>query len=141
MVKVRLLKQDELHLAPPFYKQLSPHIAMETLESRLTEMVEQGYRCAGLFLTQNGELIGICGLWILTKYYVGRHIEPDNLIILPQHRSKGYGEVLMNWVFEYGKKEGCTSSELNCYTENKKGNAFWEKLGYEKIANHYQKKL
>ncbi|EQD69526.1 GCN5-related N-acetyltransferase, partial [mine drainage metagenome] len=39
----------------------------------------QGYQCAGLY--DDGRLIGICGLWILTKYYVGKHIEPDNVVI------------------------------------------------------------
>ena len=25
---------------------------------------------------EENHLIGICGLWILTKYYIGKHIEP-----------------------------------------------------------------
>jgi len=102
-------------------------------------MVAQGYKCAGIY--SNNSLVGICGLWILTKYYVGKHIEPDNVVILPEFRSGGIGAKLMSWVYEYGKSQGCIVSELNCYLSNAEGQRFWEKEGYQKIGYHYQKTL
>lgn len=102
-------------------------------------MAAQSYQCAGCYL--DGQLIGICGFWMMTKFYVGKHIEPDNVFILPEYRRLGYGRQLLEWVYAYGKEQGCIASELNCYISNETGNAFWEQEGFVKIGYHYQKPL
>ncbi len=136
-IEIKLLPQDQITVILPLIQQLNPSLPGSLLNSRLSEMVGQGYCCAGLFLDK--QLIGICGLWIMTKFYVGKHIEPDNVFILPQYRKQGYGKRLLEWVHEYGKFQGCVASELNCYISNESGNAFWEREGFEKIGYHYQK--
>lgn len=78
---------------------------------------------------------------MLTKYYVGKHIEKDSVCILPEYRGKGIGKLLTDWIFDYAKSIGCKASELNCYTANKAGQRFWEEQGYEMVAYHFQKKL
>ena len=76
---------------------LDSRLSDEVLKSRLDEMVERGYECVGVY--DGDKLIGISGLWILVKYYIGRHIEPDNVVILPEYRGKGVGEQMMEWIF------------------------------------------
>jgi diamine N-acetyltransferase len=102
-------------------------------------MTAQAYECAGLYL--DDKLIGICGMWIMTKFYVGKHIEPDNVFILPEYRQQGLGRKLLEWVYDYGLSQGCNASELNCYISNETGDAFWEQEGFDKIGYHYQKPL
>jgi len=136
---IELIPAADMVSIIPLLRVLNEAIPEQTLRQRLDEMVAQGYQCAGMYL--HGKLIGICGLWILTKYYVGRHIEPDNVVILPEHRCKGLGKQLLAWVYEYGKAQGCIASELNCYLTNQRGQLFWEKEGYKKIGYHYQRSL
>ncbi len=138
-INIQLIPNAEITAIIPLLRLLNNVIPEQTLRDRLDDMVRQGYKCAGLYL--GGELIGICGLWIITKYYVGRHIEPDNVVILPEHRAKGFGKQLISWVCEYGRSQGCIASELNCYITNESGQAFWEKEGYNKIGYHYQRRL
>ena len=109
------------------------------LKERLGEMLGQNYRCIGIY--DNEKLIGICGIWILTKYYVGKYIEPDNVVILPEYQGQNIGKQLMQWIYDYAQKINCVASELNCYVGNKKAQSFWEKEGYEVIGLHYQKKF
>ena len=123
----------------PLLKVLDESINDETLNQRLDGMLDNNYECVGAY--HNDELIGICGLWTLNKYYVGKHIEPDNVIILPKHRSSGVGEQMMTWIYEYAKTKGCEASELNCYVSNHKGVRFWIKQGYRIIGYHMQKKF
>ena len=78
---------------------------------------------------------------MLTKYYIGKHIEPDNVDILPEYQAKGIGKQLVLWISEYAKSIGCEASELNCYTENKRGQRFWEQCGYKVVGYHYRKKF
>lgn len=139
MFKYQLIPKEDIYSIVPLLQVLNDKIPAEVLEERLSEMVEHGYECLGVF--NEDELIGICGLWILTKYYVGRHIEPDNVLILPAYRGKGIGEEMMEWVYAYGKSKGCVASELNCYTTNHGGQKFWADEGYKILGFHYQKTL
>ena len=139
-MRIELIESKDIFSIIPLLNVLNPNITQEILEIRLTEMVEQGYKCVGVFSEAN-KLVGISGLWVVTKYYVGKHIEPDNMVFLPEYRSKGAGKTLMAWVYEYGKSQGCIASELNCYLPNTSGQKFWENEGYNAIAYHYQKKF
>ncbi|MHB8370851.1 MAG: GNAT family N-acetyltransferase [Leptospirales bacterium] len=133
---IRMIPFEDLSSIIPLLQSLNDSIPETLLRERLLEMAGQGYQCAGLY--DGDRLIGICGLWILTKYYVGKHIEPDNVVILEEYRSRGLGKRLLAWVYEYARSQGCIASELNCYLSNQRGNAFWEHEGYRKIAWHYQ---
>ena len=138
-IEIKLIAADQIFSIIPLLHSLNPVISESVLRQRLSEMIGQGYRCAGMYSSDN--LIGICGLWIITKYYVGKHIEPDNVVILESYRTKGLGKQLMAWVYDYAKSQGCIASELNCYVTNEKGQAFWEKEGYKKIGYHYQRPI
>jgi GNAT superfamily N-acetyltransferase len=138
MIHFQFVEEDEIHSVIPLLKLLNPKLSDELLKQRLDEMLTQGYKCIGIF--DGDALIGACGLWILTKYYVGRHIEPDNVVILPEYRSRNIGSQLMEWIDDYARENGCAASEVNCYIGNEKAHKFWKKQGYEVIALHFQKK-
>lgn len=122
MYTIRLLNTDELHTILPLLQMLNENTSLATLEIRLKEMEANNYRCVGVY--DADKLIGISGLWILTKHYVGKHIEPDNVIIHPDYRNKKIGEQLFQWIFDYAREQGCVASELNCYVQNHKGVRF-----------------
>ena len=138
-IEIKLIASNQIFSIIPLLQTLDSTIAESALKNRLTEMVEQGYQCVGIY--SGDKLIGICGLWILTKYYVGKHIEPDNVVILEEYRGNGLGKQLMAWIYDYAKAQGCIASELNCYLTNEKGQQFWEKEGYKKIGYHYQRAI
>ncbi len=139
MYSIQLIPKEKLKVILPLLKELNPKISMDLLDERLKEMIASGYECAGAY--NRDKLIGICGMWFLTKYYVGKHVEPDNVYILPEYQGKGIGKLLIDWIFNYAKSKGCKASELNCYVSNEKGHKFWKNQGYELIAYHYVKKL
>jgi diamine N-acetyltransferase len=139
MASFTLLTERDKEQIIPFLSLLNDTISKDILEGRLTDMFAQGYRCVGIF--DEEKLIGISGLWILTKYYVGKHIEPDNVIIHPDYRGAGVGEALMEWIHVYAVSQGCIAAELNCYAANNAGHKFWLNQGYNILGFHYQKKL
>jgi GNAT superfamily N-acetyltransferase len=139
MYSFRLIPKDELDSIIPFWQLLNDKIAIGVLKQRLHEMKGQAYECVAVY--DDERMIGISGLWIMTKYYVGKHIEPDNVIILPEYRGKGIGEKLMEWIYDYGRSQGCVASELNCYVTNTAGQKFWTNAGYKIVGFHYQRQL
>ena len=114
-------------------------VPMELLESRLAEMIPMGYKCIGVY--DQKELIGICGVWVLNKLYVGKHVEPDNVIISPEYQGKGIGELMMQFLNDYAKELNCETAEVNCYIKNERGKKFWESHGYVPLGYHLIKRL
>ena len=136
---VRLLADDELPGALPVARHLDPALPDATRAAYLPEMLAQGYRCAAVF--DGDAVVGLCGLWETTRFYCGRQIEVDNVVVLPDYRSRGVGRVLMAWVYAYARERGCQTVELNAYTGNLRAHAFYEADGFVKIGYHMQKRL
>ncbi|HZF65589.1 MAG TPA: GNAT family N-acetyltransferase [Chitinophagaceae bacterium] len=138
-MRIELIPKENISITLPLLSALNPSISQDEIRNRLAEMIETGYECVGVFDEET--LVGICGIWTLTKIYVGRHIEPDNVIISPEYRSRQLGQQLMEWVESYARSKGCVASELNCYVSNEAGNKFWQQQDYKVLGLHYQKKL
>lgn len=139
MYTITFIPAEEIKAIIPFLQLLDDSNSNHVLESRLNDMMSRNYKCVGIY--DGTKLIGISGLWILNKHYVGKHVEVDNVIVLPEYRSKGIGDLLMEWIFDYAKSIDCVASELNCYTSNHKGLRFWISKGYRIIGYHMQKVL
>ena len=137
--KIEFIPSDKMLTIIPLLLLLNSKIDKETLEKRIPEMVKNNYKCVGVF--DGDRLIGISGLWILMKYYVGEHIEVDNVMIHPNYQGKGIGNLLFNWIHKYALSIGCEASELNCYVQNNDGIKFWMNKGYKLLGFHFQKKL
>lgn len=138
MYSFKLLYSSEMPAIIPFLKLLAQDSTDQILESRLQEMFNQGYQCVGVF--KQDKMIGLSGLWIIIKY-LGKHIEPDNVIIHPDYRGVGVGKALMKWIYEYAASQGCIASELNCYVTNAAAQKFWANQGYRILGFHYQKTI
>ncbi|SNY99859.1 GNAT family N-acetyltransferase [Flagellimonas pacifica] len=139
MFKIDFIDQKDKQTIIPFLSKLDSSISVQTLNERLNDMFSNGYQCIGIY--DDTKLIGISGLWILTKYYIGKHVEPDNVFILPEYQGKNLGKQLVEWIFDYAKSIDCEGSELNCYSKNEAGQKFWESQGYKVVGYHYQKKF
>src|SRR5687768_5826873 len=106
MISIKLIPKAEIHSILPLLEMLDSTIGRDTLVQRLNAMLEDhGYECVGIY--DNRTLVGISGLWILTKYYIGKHIEPDNVFIHKDYRNRGLGQQLLEWIYNYGKSKGC----------------------------------
>ena len=139
MITIKLIQSSEINTIIPLLQILNSNISEEILKTRLAEMLNEGYQCVGAF--ENDNLVGICGIWILTKYYIGKHIEPDNMIIHPEYQNKNIGSELLQWIETFAKEHNCVASELNCYVNNEEAQKFYKKKNYDIIALHFQKKL
>ena len=139
MYTIELINKKELHTIMPLIKLLNPGKSEEVLAEHLEDMMQRNYECVGVY--DDGKLIAVSGIWILNKLYVGKHIEPDNVVVHPDYRGKQIGEQMIQWIGEYGKSLGCIASELNCYLENEKGIKFWKDQGYKILGYHFQKQL
>lgn len=138
MQQIKIIPRENLDAILPLVYFLNENEDQNKIKNRIEKLKEfDNYFCIGVY--ENEELIGCCGVWKLFKIYAGPHLEVDNVAVLPDHRSKNLGEKMMDWVTGYAKENGFNSIELNAYIINKRGVAFWEKVGCEKKGYHMVK--
>lgn len=138
-LEIKLIEKENIVEILPLLKQLNTNTPENVLKERLLEMATQHYECVGMYL--NEELVGISGLWFLTRHYCGKTVEPDHVVIDENHRNKGLGKKLFEWIYNYAQSIGYESTELNTYIENEKSHRFYENEGYKKLGFHYVKKF
>ena len=138
MRKIEWIRREDLSQIIPLLQLLNEDTDMSVLQKRLRELSNDAYHCAGAF--EDDQLVGICGVWELYKHYVGKHIELDNVVLLPEYRGKGIGEEMVAWIEAWAKEQGFVASELNCYVVNSAGMRFWLNQGYKILGFHCQKK-
>lgn len=101
MMHCAFIDESDIYTVIPLLLELDPHLPEALLKSRLDAMVAGNYQCVGLY--DNGTLVGICGIWVLVKYYVGKHLEVDNVVIRPAYRGRTFGQMLLHYVEAYAR--------------------------------------
>jgi len=138
--QIGFIPKENMNDILPLVQMLNNYeIPVEILKKRLQDMLMDGYLCLGAY--DREVLIGICGIWVLNKLYIGKHLEPDNVFVLPEYRSSGVGKLMLDRVLNYALEIGCNTAEINCYINNEKGIQFWNNQGYKAIGYHMQKVL
>ncbi len=134
-----LIDKKDLEIIIPFIQELMGNqYSDEILIERFSEMFDQNYECRGIFY--QGEMIGVFGLWFMTRHYAGRSCQPDHVFIKEEFRSMGIGKQLFSWIYAYAKERGCKASELDSYVSNHPSHKFYLNEGYNILGYHFVKK-
>lgn len=137
--RIRLLNDDELEIILPFVQALNPEVAPGTLAARLKDMRKNGYGCAAAYA--GGRCVGVAGLWFGTRFWCGRYVDIDNVIVAESWRGRGIGQALIGWIEDYARQKGCEKVVLDAYTTNERAHAFYLRLGYRIVGLHFDKDL
>ena len=118
---------------------LYPKLSLEKYRSYLSEMVPHNYTQIAVF--DGDECLGITGCWFSTKLWSGRYLEIDNFIVHPDHRSRGIGKLLTDFVEQKAIDLGCTNIVLDAFTSNFAAHRFYYNQGYGPKGFHFVKIL
>jgi GNAT superfamily N-acetyltransferase len=77
-------------------------------------MVPHNYKQLGF---ENEICVAVTGYWTGTKLWSGKYIEIDNFIVHPEHRSKGLGKMMTDYIDIKAKEEGCSMIVLDALLE------------------------
>ena len=116
-----------------------PKMTLEKYKTFLNEMVPHNYTQIAVF--ENETCIGITGCWFSTKLWSGKYLEIDNFVVHPEHRSKGIGKMLTDFVNQKALDLGCTNIVLDAYTNNFPAHRFYYNQGYGPKGFHFVKIL
>jgi len=136
---IKQIDKENILSIVPLLKTLNTKTPEDLMKERLLEMVQQNYECIGLF--DEEKLIGICGIWFMTRHYIGKSAEVDHVVIDETYRNKGLGKFFFTWIHNHLKKKGCNATELNAYVQNTKSHKFYYNEGYDIYGFHMVKIL
>ncbi len=121
-----------------FAKKLNPEKTDDILNQNIFDMFEfKNYTCFGLF--QDDILVGISSAWTTVRFYSGKQLELDNVIIDTEIRSSGLGKTFLNLIENWAKEKSYKTIELNTYVQNGRSHKFYFNLGYSILGFHFQK--
>jgi GNAT superfamily N-acetyltransferase len=118
---------------------LYPTFTVEKYELYLGEMIPHNYKQVAVF--ENGVCVAVSGFWSGTKLWSGKYIEIDNFIVHPEHRSKGLGKMMTDYIDVKAKETGCTMIVLDAFTGNFTAHRFYYNQGYVPKGFHFLKIL
>jgi hypothetical protein len=135
----KILKKD-LDQIIPFVMELGEYQTDEALLiARFEEMLTQNYECFGVYFKD--EIIGVFGLWFMTRHYAGKSCETDHIYIKSEYQNRGFGKEIFEFIFRYSREKGCEASELNSYVQNFRSHKFYMNHGFIIKGYHFLKKL
>lgn len=118
---------------------LYPNLSVEKYEAYLSEMVPHNYIQIGVF--EGETCIGITGCWSATKLWTGKYLEIDNFVVNPNHRSKGIGKLLTDYIEQKAIALECSSIVLDAFIGNFAAHRFYYNQGYGPKGFHFVKIL
>jgi GNAT superfamily N-acetyltransferase len=134
-----LTLQDSDAIVPLAIK-LRPNMDPEMAHAYLADMFTfPTYHCFGLW--QNGKLVGMSNGWITVRFYSGKQLEVDNVVVDPDLRSKGVGKYFFVCIQDWAVRRQCNTIELNTYVQNSRSHKFYCNEGYSIVGFHMQKFL
>jgi GNAT superfamily N-acetyltransferase len=136
----RIMTAADSDAIVPLANQLRPTMPPEMVRGYLAEMFDfPTYYCFGLW--QNEKLIAMSNGWITVRFYSGKQLEVDNVVVDPELRSQGVGKHFFTHIQKWAVENGCNTIELNTYVQNSKSHKFYFNEGYAILGFHFQKVL
>ena len=130
---------DEMTEQFQLMQQLYPNMNLEKYQTFLKDMIPNKYIQIAVF--DEEKCVGITGCWASTKLWSGKYLEIDNFVVHEDHRSKGIGKMLTDFIEQKALSMGCTNIVLDAFTTNFDAHRFYYNQGYGPKGFHFVKIL
>jgi GNAT superfamily N-acetyltransferase len=140
---VKLAETDaDIARVYPVLRQLRPHIATEAeflATIRRLQSTQPGWRL--IYAESDGVPVAASGFRIMETTAWGRILYVDDLVTLESQRSKGFGEILIRWLEDFARAEGCVQLHLDSGTQRQGAHRFYHRMGLPITSFHFARKL
>ena len=123
----------------PVVRQLRELGDEDSFLSRVRSQQQSGYRIA--FVSESGHPVAVAGFRITENLAWGLHLYVDDLVTLPEIRSKGYGAAMLRWLSDFARSKGCGQLHLDSGTQRIDAHRFYRREGLEVSSLHFQRAL
>jgi ribosomal protein S18 acetylase RimI-like enzyme len=109
-------------------RELRPHLSsVAEFVERWRRQTQAGYRLLAAW--NDGTPVALAGYRIQENLVHGRFLYVDDLVTNRERRSRGHGELLMRYLFDRTRVEGCKRLVLDTPLDNVLGHRFYYRNG------------
>jgi GNAT superfamily N-acetyltransferase len=120
-------------------KLLRPHLEETAFVPLVKTMMSEGYELA--FIEEDGVAAAAIGYRYQQKLFDGKQIYVDDLTTLEEHRGKGYGGKLLDFVFDLAKQRGYDCVTLDSGPTRHNAHRLYLNKGFRISSMHFMKRL
>ena len=101
----------------------------------------EGYRLAASFIPAREDAVAVAGFRFLHTLAWGKLLYIDDLVTLPEFRSGGHGDLLMEWLFAEATRLGCEQLHLDSGHHRHGAHRFYLNHGMRIDCHHFSRML
>jgi GNAT superfamily N-acetyltransferase len=115
--------------------ELRPHIVADGYLDKMKLVLNEGAKL--VFIEENGEAVA-AGVFRMNHYLArGKNIYVDDLVTSHDHRSKGYGKKILDWIKDYAIDQNCDNIHLDSGTFRHRAHKFYLNYGFDITSFHF----
>ncbi|HHG86449.1 MAG TPA: GNAT family N-acetyltransferase [Bacteroidetes bacterium] len=130
---------DELLAVFDVMKQLRTHLKRSEFVAQVRRQEAAGYRIAAL--RRGEEVVAVTGFRLTENLAMGSYVYIDDLVTLDTGRSEGYGALLMEWVGQWAREQGCSELHLDSGVQRFDAHRFYFRERMAIVFYHFRKYL
>lgn len=106
-----------------------------------TDVLNNPDNCC-LIAEEDGREIGyIAAVPKVVSYRKSKYLEIENMVVVPEYRSKGIGTLLISECLKWAKVQGYQKAIVNAYFDNRMAIEFYKRNGFTEIDINLEKHL
>jgi GNAT superfamily N-acetyltransferase len=135
-MQVKLLSEEaELDKIGPVLRELRPQYSQEQLLRQIKKQQTNGYQLA--WVEEDGAVLCVAGFVIAEKLAWQKHLYVDDLVSSESQRSRGAGKLLMDWLKQYAREQGCQQLHLDSGVQRFAAHRFYLREGFAIASHHF----
>ncbi len=139
-IEVTEVKTDrEILICFDVMNELRTQLKREDFLQTVRAMEVDGYRLA--FIKDEGDVVAVAGYRIYSNLFMGKHLYVDDLVTSASARSKGFGELMLNYLREKALAAGCNFYRLDSGTARSQAHKFYFNQGFSISSFSFSEQL
>lgn len=136
----RIESDQDILATSAVMRQLRPHIKAEDYVPIVRRMMSSdGYRQAAV--REGGVVRAVAGYRYMEMLYCGKILYVDDLVTDEKTRSQGHGKLLIEWLVDEARANGCAELHLDSGVQREYAHRFYFREGLTINAYHFRKRV
>lgn len=134
--RIKVVETDKEILSTfPVMKTLRENLKKKNYLSILRTQQKEGFKL--VLLTTKEKVRAVSGFRILNNLGRGKFLYVDDLVTKPEDRSKGYGNLLLDWLKKYANDNKCKQVVLDSGVQRFGAHKFYLENGMKIVGHHF----
>lgn len=135
-LRIRIAQSNQdVEACFPLLVQLIPDLCCDTFVQKIRTQYAEGYKL--VMLEVGSSVVCVAGVKVWECLSWDKIMFVDDLVTDKNHRSKGFGSIMLRWLQEWARNEGCREIHLDSGVQRHRAHEFYFRNGFKHICNHF----